>query len=243
MRGPVFQIRPLSHLSSPGHGCRSKVSYSEPPAEHLPLGPVLLGHREWGMGSGSKCLQWEASEERTKGPASPMSLPRLRTLSLLLGAGFPPLPCTPPVPCLLSSCFSSLCSCRLSNPTAFAGPDMFLSLPSLPSWQQAKPQKPAVAGYSSRGHCPGPFLLRHLRDTLCHFSFCLVFKAPIGTAWALVLVLPSGEQILLREASSKAWMGRGGLRKEKTRSLLPIQWLSPLGFSTGFSNAPTGSAC
>lgn len=172
------------------------------------------------MGSGSKCLQREASEERaTKGPASPMSLPRLRALSLVLGAGFPLLPCMPPVPCLLSSCLSSLRSCRLSNPTAFAGPDVFLSLPSLPSWQQAKPQKPAVAGYSSRGHCPGPFLLRHLRDKLCHFSFCLIFKAPIGTAWGLVLILPSGEQILLCEASSKTWMGRGGLRKEKTRSV------------------------
>lgn len=73
------------------------------------------------------------------------------------------------------------CAAAVSaHPMALAGLDMFLSLPSLISWQQTKQQKPLiVTSYSSQGHCLGPFLVLYLRNKLCYFRFYLVFRVPL----------------------------------------------------------------
>lgn len=104
----------VSHLSSPGRGCPSKVSYSEPPARHLLLGPVPLGHREWGRGPDSKV----SSEKPRERPTSLASLAEAKSLTLSLSPGPEPpaFLARPLLSCILSSCFSSLCSCCLLTP-------------------------------------------------------------------------------------------------------------------------------
>ena len=118
---------------------------------------------------------------------------------------------------------------------------MFLSLPSLISWHQAKQQKPLiVTSYFSGGHCPEPFFLLYLsQEQVLLFQILSYLQ---GSHWNFQGSCASAAYWRTNAAlSCKLGMEEGDPEWLKTCSLLSVQLAPPVGSSTA-SLMPPGSS-
>lgn len=161
------------------------------------------------MGGRGQGLWWGAWKKTTKRPTSLIFLPKLPGLLLRLILAARACFSSFPASCVLHpvQLFFQPVQLLSAQPTPPAGLDMFLPLPSLLSWRQAKQQNPPEAtGYFSRVTAWGVSFSSTSGTSSDSSDSCLIVKSSTGMDKG-----SRAERMLVSPGSAQAYEGTGDL--------------------------------